>query len=193
MGLLFVPIGLSARHDIREEPGADLLFIAGLVVLGALAAAIARAARRRSPWLLPLSLFAATLLPICWVRILAGALVAERFLFVPGGALALGVALLPGVTRDSTLALLRKWGLKVSERQVSIDEVVEAHGRGTLEEVWGTGTAAVISPVGELAYKGKKMVINGGRIGPLTQRLYDSIVAIQYGQAPDPDGWTLTI
>ena len=101
--------------------------------------------------------------------------------------------ILPGVTRDSTLALLRKWGLKVSERQVSIDEVVEAHGRGKLEEVWGTGTAAVISPVGELAYKGKKMVINGGKIGPLTQKLYDAIVAIQYGKAPDPDGWTLAI
>jgi protein O-mannosyl-transferase len=97
VGLLLVPLGLSARHDIREVPGADLLFVAGLVVIGALAAGIARAARRRSPWLLPLGLFAATLLPICWVRILAGALVAERFLFVPGGALALAVALLPGV------------------------------------------------------------------------------------------------
>ena len=101
--------------------------------------------------------------------------------------------ILPGITRDSTLALLRKWGMKVSERQVSIDEVVEAHGRGKLEEVWGTGTAAVISPVGELVYKGKKMVINGGKIGPLTQKLYDAIVAIQYGKAPDPDGWTLAI
>jgi branched-chain amino acid aminotransferase len=101
--------------------------------------------------------------------------------------------ILPGVTRDSALALMRKWGLKVSERQVSIDEVVEAHGRGNLEEAWGTGTAAVISPVGELAYKGRKMVINGGKIGPLTQRLYDAIVAIQYGKAPDPDGWTLAI
>ena len=97
VGLLLVPLGLSARHDIREVPGADFLFVAGLVVIGALAAGIARAARRRSPWLLPLGLFAATLLPVCWVRILAGALVAERFLFVPGGALALAVALLPGV------------------------------------------------------------------------------------------------
>jgi branched-chain amino acid aminotransferase len=101
--------------------------------------------------------------------------------------------ILPGVTRDSVLALMRRWGLRVSERQVSIDEVTEAHESGRLEEVWGTGTAAVISPVGELAYKGRKMVINGGRIGPLTQRLYDAIVAIQYGQAPDPDGWTLAI
>jgi branched-chain amino acid aminotransferase len=83
--------------------------------------------------------------------------------------------------------------MKVSERPVSIDEVVEAHERGKLEEVFGTGTAAVISPVGELVYKGKKMVINKGQIGPLTQKLYDAIVAIQYGKAPDPDGWTLAI
>jgi branched-chain amino acid aminotransferase len=101
--------------------------------------------------------------------------------------------ILPGVTRDSTLHLLRKWGMKVNERAVSIDEVVEAHERGKLEEVFGTGTAAVISPVGELVYKGKKMVINKGQIGPLTQKLYDAIVAIQYGKAPDPDGWTLAI
>src|SRR6266568_6352482 len=102
-------------------------------------------------------------------------------------------SILPGVTRDSILTLLRDWGIKASERAISIDEGMEAHGRGKLEEVWGTGTAAVISPVGELAYQGKKMLINGGKIGPLTQRLYDAIVAIQYGKAPDPDGWTLTI
>ncbi|MEK7770398.1 MAG: branched-chain amino acid aminotransferase, partial [candidate division NC10 bacterium] len=93
---------------------------------------------------------------------------------------------LPGVTRDSVLTLLRDWGLRVSERQVGIDEVMAAYHKGLLTEVWGTGTAAVISPVGELAYKGEKMVINGGKIGPLTQRLYDAIVGIQYGQAPDP-------
>ena len=101
--------------------------------------------------------------------------------------------ILPGVTRDSALALMRRWGLPVSERQVSIDEVVQAHKRGALEEVWGTGTAAVISPVGELAYKGERMIINGGRIGSLTQLLYDAIVAIQYGRAPDPDGWTVEV
>ena len=100
---------------------------------------------------------------------------------------------LPGVTRDSVLTLLRDWGLRASERQVGIDEVMAAHRAGTLTEVWGTGTAAVISPVGELAYKGEKMVINGGKIGPLTQRLYDAIVGIQYGQAPDPHGWTLEV
>jgi branched-chain amino acid aminotransferase len=101
--------------------------------------------------------------------------------------------ILPGVTRDSALTLMRQWGLRVSERQISIDEVVEAHQRGTLEEVWGTGTAAVISPVGELAYKGERMVINHGKIGPLTQRLYDAIVAIQYGQVPDRLGWTVEV
>jgi branched-chain amino acid aminotransferase len=101
--------------------------------------------------------------------------------------------ILPGVTRDSVLTLLRDWGLRVSERPVAIDEVVEAYRRGDLAEVWGTGTAAVISPVGELAYQSERMVINGGRIGPLTQRLYDAIVAIQYGTAPDPHGWTLQV
>jgi branched-chain amino acid aminotransferase len=101
--------------------------------------------------------------------------------------------ILPGVTRDSALTLMRDWGLRVSERQVSIEEVAAAHRRGVLKEVWGTGTAAVISPVGELAYKGEKMVINGGQIGPLTHRLYDAIVAIQYGQTPDPYGWTLEV
>ena len=106
---------------------------------------------------------------------------------------ALGGTILPGVTRDSALTLLRDWGAKVSERQISIDEVVAAHKAGTLEEVFGTGTAAVISPVGELAYKGHRMVVGGGKIGPTTQKLYDAIVGIQYGTAPDPHGWTLEV
>jgi branched-chain amino acid aminotransferase len=101
--------------------------------------------------------------------------------------------ILPGVTRDSALTLLREWGLPVVERQIAIDEVFDAARRGTLREVWGTGTAAVISPVGELAYRGERVVIDAGRIGELTQRLYDAIVAIQYGTAPDPHGWTLAI
>jgi branched-chain amino acid aminotransferase len=106
---------------------------------------------------------------------------------------ALGGTILPGVTRDSALTLLRDWGAKVSERQISIDEVVAAHKAGTLEEVFGTGTAAVISPVGELCYKGHRMVVGGGKIGPTTQKLYDAIVGIQYGTAPDPHGWTLEV
>lgn len=102
-------------------------------------------------------------------------------------------SILPGVTRDSALTLMREWGLRVAERQISIDEVREAAHRGTLREVWGTGTAAVISPVGELAYTGERIVVNGGRIGELTQRLYDSIVAIQYGTSPDRHGWTVEV
>ena len=105
----------------------------------------------------------------------------------------LGGTILPGVTRDSVLTLLREWGAGVSERQISIDEVVAAHKAGTLDEVFGTGTAAVISPVGELAYKGHRMVVGGGKIGPTTQKLYDAIVGIQYGTAPDTRGWTLEV
>jgi len=104
-----------------------------------------------------------------------------------------GGTVLAGVTRDSALSLMRTWGLKVSERPLTIDEVVAAHKGGALKEVWGTGTAAVISPVGELAYKNEKMVIHAGRIGELTQKLYDAIVGIQYGKAPDPDKWTVEV
>ena len=105
----------------------------------------------------------------------------------------LGGTILPGVTRDSVLTLLRDWGLKATERPIAIDEVVDAHRSGQLKEVFGTGTAAVISPVGELAYRGHKMVIQDGGIGSLTQRLYDAIVGIQYGKLPDPHRWTLEV
>ncbi|HEX3350909.1 MAG TPA: branched-chain amino acid aminotransferase [Acetobacteraceae bacterium] len=97
--------------------------------------------------------------------------------------------ILAGITRDSALTLMRDWGLRVSERPVAIDEVLAASKDGRLAEMWGTGTAAVVSPVGELGYKGERVVINGGEIGPLTKRLYDAIVGIQYGTAPDPHGW----
>ena len=101
--------------------------------------------------------------------------------------------ILAGVTRDTALTLMRDWGMRVSERQITIDEVIAAARKGTLEEVWATGTAAVISPVGELAYKGERFVVNGGRIGELSQKLYDTIVAIQYGTTPDTRHWTLTV
>ncbi|MBI3827642.1 MAG: branched-chain amino acid aminotransferase [Candidatus Rokubacteria bacterium] len=105
----------------------------------------------------------------------------------------LGGTILAGVTRDSALTLMRDWDLTVHERPISIDEVVAAAHQGTLREVWGTGTAAVISPVGELAYKGERIPINNGRIGELTQRLYDAIVGIQYATAPDTHGWTVEV
>lgn len=105
----------------------------------------------------------------------------------------LGGTILAGVTRDSVLALLRKWDVPFRERAISIDEVMDAYRHGSLTEVFGTGTAAVISPVGELAYRGERMLINEGSIGPLTQRLYDAIVGIQYGESADPDGWTVVV
>lgn len=101
--------------------------------------------------------------------------------------------ILAGVTRDSVLTLLRDWGMRVSERTLPIDEVVEAHRAGTLREMWGTGTAAVVSPVGELGYRGERFVIGNGETGDLTQRLYDAIVGVQYGTAPDPHGWTVPV
>jgi branched-chain amino acid aminotransferase len=101
--------------------------------------------------------------------------------------------ILAGVTRDTALTLMREWGLRVSERQITIDEVIGAAHNGALKEVWATGTAAVISPVGELAYKGERFVVNGGRIGALSQKLYDTIVGIQYGTIRDTHGWTLTV
>ena len=105
----------------------------------------------------------------------------------------LGGTILAGVTRDSSLALLKSWGVRVAERRITIDEVVAAADDGTLQEVWATGTAAVISPVGELAYKGRRIVVNQGKIGATAQKLYDTIVAIQYGETPGPTGWTLVV
>lgn len=101
----------------------------------------------------------------------------------------LGGTILGGVTRDCVLTLAKSWGMKVSERPVTADEVVAAHGNGTLEEVFGCGTAAVISPVGELAFGDVRLLINDGAIGPTAKRLYDEITGIQYGTRPDTEGW----
>lgn len=100
---------------------------------------------------------------------------------------------LPGITRATVLQLLREWGVKVSERPLSIDEIIEARNKGQLGEAFGTGTAAVISPVGELHYKGEDIVVGQGRIGALTQRLYDEITGLQYGLKPDTHGWVVPI
>lgn len=100
---------------------------------------------------------------------------------------------LPGVTRMSAIELMRSWGLKVTERKLSIDEVAEAAKNGKLEEAFGTGTAAVISPIGELLHNDFHMEINGGKIGPVSQRLYDELTGIQWGRLPDPFGWSVDI
>ncbi|MBW1734780.1 MAG: branched-chain amino acid aminotransferase [Deltaproteobacteria bacterium] len=98
-------------------------------------------------------------------------------------------SILPGVTRDSVIRIVREWGMRLSERSLTIDEVIEAARDGRLREAFGTGTAAVISPVGQITYKDEDYIVGGGRMGELSQKLYDEIVAIQYGHKPDPYGW----
>ena len=101
--------------------------------------------------------------------------------------------ILPGVTRDSVIHLAKDWGIKASERRLSIDEIFAASKKGSLKEVFGSGTAAVISPVGEIHHEGQKIIVNGNKIGPLAQKLYDEITGIQYGEKPDKFGWRYTI
>jgi branched-chain amino acid aminotransferase len=105
----------------------------------------------------------------------------------------LGDSILAGVTRDSILTLCKDWGIPCRERRIAIDEVVAAARDGTLEEMWGTGTAAVVSPVGEIGYRGERVKVADGKTGALTQRLYDAITAIQYAEAPDPHGWAVEV
>ena len=102
-------------------------------------------------------------------------------------------SILPGITRKSCIEVLKKEGYKVSERLLSIDELSKAMEEGTLEEAWGCGTAAVVSPIGELCYKGKKYAVNNGRIGEVTQSLYDTLTGIQWGKIEDSYGWTYPI
>ena len=105
----------------------------------------------------------------------------------------LGGSILPGVTRDSTITLLRKWGYKVSERRLAIDDVAAASKDGSLQEVWATGTACVISPIGYLRYKGQDIVIRDGGVGPLSQKLYDQLYGMQTGTVADDMGWIVQI
>ena len=98
-------------------------------------------------------------------------------------------SILPGVTRDSVLQILKAWDVKVSERLLSIDEVVSAAEDGSLKEVFGTGTAAIISPVGKICYKDQAHTVAQGQTGALSQKLYDHILDIQYGRIEDPYGW----
>jgi branched-chain amino acid aminotransferase len=102
-------------------------------------------------------------------------------------------SILPGVTRDSVIELLKYWNIPVREERISIEEVFAAHARGELEEVFGAGTAAVISPVGELTWNEHAIAINDYKIGELSQRVYDEMTGIQLGKKEDPFNWTVKV
>ncbi|MDF2800427.1 MAG: branched-chain amino acid aminotransferase [Anaerocolumna sp.] len=106
---------------------------------------------------------------------------------------ALNGSILPGVTRDSVIKLCKEWGLPVEERKISINEIYEAHKDGTLEEAFGSGTAAVISPVGQLKWEDTNMQIKDGGIGEYSQKLYDAITGIQLGKLEDTMNWTVEV
>lgn len=106
---------------------------------------------------------------------------------------ALTGSVLPGITRKSAIEICKKRGLKVTERRISIQEVAEAYDNGKLDEVFGTGTAAVISPVGHLKWGDKIMLINDNKIGVISQMLYDTMTGIQWGKLPDEFGWIVKI
>ena len=102
-------------------------------------------------------------------------------------------SILPGITRKSCIEVLKKEGYTVHERLLSIDELKAAMENGTLEEAWGCGTAAVVSPIGELFYQGVHYPVNNGQIGEVTQHLYDTLTGIQWGRIEDTFGWTMPL
>ena len=106
---------------------------------------------------------------------------------------ALTGSVLPGITRKSCIELLKDWGYTVEERAFSVDELFEAAENGTLEEAWGTGTAAVVSPIGHLFYNNKEYTVANNQIGELTQKLYDELTGIQWGKREDKHGWTVRV
>ena len=121
---------------------------------------------------------------------------AMNMMFVLGGKLctpALEGTILPGITRDSILTLAREMGLTVEERKIEVDELMEAGKNGTLQEAFGTGTAAVVSPVGELTYKGTTVGVNNGEIGTWTRKLYETLTGIQWGKIKDTHGWVTKV
>ena len=99
-------------------------------------------------------------------------------------------SILPGITRMSTIELLRKSGITVTERRISIQELYDAHAAGKLDEAFGTGTAAVISPIGEFNWDGRSILVNDGKIGPVASMIYETITGIQCGEVEDTYGWT---
>jgi branched-chain amino acid aminotransferase len=102
-------------------------------------------------------------------------------------------SILPGITRKSSVDLLKSWGYETNERRITIQEIYEAHEKGLLKEVFGTGTAAVISPVGELNWNGESIQIGDGKTGAVSQRLYDTMTGIQYGKLPDTMNWIVRV
>ena len=102
-------------------------------------------------------------------------------------------SILPGITRNSVIELCKGWGYEVEERKIDVAELVQAHADGTLEEVFGTGTAAVISPVGKLRYMDDVFTIQDGKTGPLSHKLYETITGIQLGILPDEKGWRVQV
>jgi branched-chain amino acid aminotransferase len=106
---------------------------------------------------------------------------------------ALQGSILPGITRKSAIEVCKSKGIKVSERRISIQEIADAYDAGKLDEVFGTGTAAVISPVGHLKWNDKVMEINGNKIGAISQMLYDTMTGIQWGEIEDTFNWTVEV
>ena len=102
-------------------------------------------------------------------------------------------SILAGITRDSVIELCKKWGLPVVERRITIDELIEAQRKGTLEEAFGTGTAAVITPIGKFQYKGQVLQVADGTTGELSKKIYDVLTGIQYGEREDNFGWSVRI
>lgn len=98
-------------------------------------------------------------------------------------------SILPGITRESVIALAKTWNIKVAERKISIDELVDAKKSGKLTEVFGSGTAAVISPVGLIKYGDTTITLGDGSVGPMAMKFFDNLTDIQYGKAKDPMGW----
>lgn len=102
-------------------------------------------------------------------------------------------SVLPGITRKSCVELLKSWGYTVEERLISVDELFDAAKSGALEEAWGTGTAAVVSPIGHLFYNGREYTVCDNKIGEVTQKLYDNLTGIQWGKLDDPFGWSVKV
>ena len=101
--------------------------------------------------------------------------------------------ILDGITRRSILTLVREMGYEIEERALTVDEILDGADSGKLVEAFGTGTAAVVSPVGEFTYRGRTVKLGGGEVGALTKKLHETLTGIQYGRLPDPHGWVVTI